>query len=350
MRTNAWLSLALLILLIPTIVDASWLPRIILVGTILFFTAVKFTYRRSAHPEVALAIALMVVEVAFAAIVVADGQQHTGALALMFWPAAGFNARYPPRVAIAATAFVAFLMIVAEVGFGGAVVWHEPIRLTALLGGLLAVTAITNAARQADLEQRRRSNRDPLTQLLNRTALESRVEDIEYQSSLRSEPVAVIVGDIDRFKSVNDQHGHARGDVVLREIAYVIRSQLRAFDPAYRLGGEEFVVLLLGSRAEAADALADRLRRAVSEQPIAGLPITISFGTATSSGEEPFDWQQTFKAADRALYEAKHAGRDRVYADALGGPVEVRSGRDAVEFRAETSAGPATIRPTEPVS
>jgi len=315
MSTNVWLMALLVILLFPTILKSTPLALFMLAVTISFFVTVKAVYQRFARPEVVLAAALMVLEVGFAAVAVADGVQHTGLLVLMLWPAAGFNARYPPRVAVASTAFVALLIIVAELGFDGSVVLHEPERLTALLGGLIAVTAITGAARRADLEYRRQSNHDPLTRMFNRTALESRVHEIEYQSNLNPESVAVIVGDIDRFKAVNDVHGHATGDVVLREVAYLIRSQLRAFDPAYRIGGEEFVVLLFGEQAGDAVALAERLRLSVCDEPIAGLPITMSFGVAASDVGEPFRWKETFQSADRALYRAKSAGRNRVYGD-----------------------------------
>jgi diguanylate cyclase (GGDEF)-like protein len=315
MRTNMWLMVLLLVLTLPTLAEASGTAIVILVATISFFLVVRAIYQRFSQPEVALAVALMVLEVGLAAVIVVDGLQHTGALTLMFWPAAGFSARYPPRVAAAATAFVALLIVAAEVGFGGSIVMDEPVRLTALIGGLIAVTAITGAARGADLDYRHESAHDPLTRMFNRGALESRVHEIEYQSSLNPEPVAVIVGDVDRFKSVNDTHGHATGDTVLRELAYIIRSQLRAFDPAYRVGGEEFVTLLLGERAGDAVALAERIRIAVCAQPIAGLPITISFGVAASGDREPFDWNDAFQSADRALYEAKSAGRNRVCSD-----------------------------------
>lgn len=320
MRTNMWLMVLVVALMLPSFVGAPRSAIVILAVTIAFFLIVRAIYRRFAAPEVMLAVALIVLEVGFAAGTVVDGVQHTGALALMFWPAAGFNARYPPRVAAVATAFVALLIIVAEVGFGGSIVLAEPERLTALLGGLIAVTAITGAARKADLEYRRESAHDPLTRMFNRSALENRVHEIEYQSSLSPESVAVIIGDIDHFKSVNDTHGHATGDAVLQELAYIIRSQLRAFDPAYRLGGEEFVTLLLGERAGDAVALAERMRAAVCEEPIAGLPITISFGVAASGVGEPFRWKETFQAADRALYRAKHAGRNRVCGDDHDGP------------------------------
>ena len=332
MPTNVWLMVVVVVLLFPTLLQSTRLALIILGVTIAFFVTVKAVYQRFARPEVVLAIALMVLEVGFAAMAVADDMQHTGLLVLMLWPAAGFNARYPPRVAAASTGFVALLIIVAQLGFGGSIVLDEPERLTGLLGALIAVAAITGAARKADLEYRRQSNHDPLTRMFNRTALESRVEEVEYQSSLNPEPVAVIVGDIDCFKSVNDAHGHAKGDVVLREVAYVIRSQLRAFDPAYRLGGEEFVILLFGERAGDAVALAERVRMKVCEGPIAGLPITISFGVAASDVGEQFRWMEAFQSADRALYEAKRAGRNRVCGDdhrgAFSGEGDRRGGRE----------------------
>ena len=321
MRTNLWLTVLLIVLLLPTMVGASAVAILVLGVTISFFLAVKAVYERFAQPEVVLAVALIVLEVGFATVIVLDGVQHTGGLALMFWPAAGFNARYPPRVAAVATAFVALLIIGAELGFDGSIVLHQPERLTAILGGLIAVTAITAAARKADIDHRRASAHDPLTGMFNRTALESRVREVEYQSTLNPERVAVIVGDIDHFKSVNDVHGHAAGDVVLREVAYTIRSQLRAFDPAYRLGGEEFATLLLGEAASGdAVALAERMRKAVCETPMAGRQITISFGVAVCAAGEPFLWQDVFEAADRALYEAKRNGRNRVCSEGYREP------------------------------
>jgi diguanylate cyclase (GGDEF) domain len=172
------------------------------------------------------------------------------------------------------------------------------------------------------------------------------VHEIEYQSSLNPEPVAVIVGDIDHFKSVNDAHGHPKGDVVLREVAYIIRSQLRAFDPAYRLGGEEFVTLLLGERAVDAVALAERIRRAVCDKPIAGLSVTISFGVSASGAGGRFRWKEAFQAADHALYEAKRAGRNRVCAsDHQGAASSASDRRKPLEQRnAQTVAARSRIR------
>jgi diguanylate cyclase (GGDEF)-like protein len=312
MRLNTWLLVLIVALLVPSIPDARPLAIVILVVTLVFFLVVKLVYHRFERPEIIFALALTVMEIGWVAGVVADGVQHTGALAFLLWPAAGFNIRYRLAVAAASTGFVVLLIIVAELGFGGSAVVHQPLGLTALLGGLITVTALTSGARRTEMEYRREANHDPLTRMFTRSALESRVAEIEHQSSLAPEPVAVLVGDIDHFKAVNDEHGHATGDTVLREVAYVIRSHLRAFDPVYRLGGEEFVALLLGRDAMGALAVAEELRTAVCERPIAGVPITISFGVARSEPGERFRWQETFRAADRALYEAKHRGRNQV--------------------------------------
>jgi diguanylate cyclase (GGDEF)-like protein len=122
-----------------------------------------------------------------------------------------------------------------------------------------------------------------------------------------------IIADLDHFKRVNDTHGHAVGDTVLREVAHLLRRQLRAFDLAYRLGGEEFVVLLPGSDLEDTLELGERLRAAVCERPIGdGIAVTLSVGIGASERDERFDYSTVFAEADNAVYCAKHAGRNRV--------------------------------------
>ena len=80
--------------------------------------------------------------------------------------------------------------------------------------------------------------------MLNRNALRTRVDELAHQAKIINQPIGIIVGDVDHFKRVNDIHGHAAGDAVLRDVAYALRKQLRAFELVYRLGGEEFLVLL----------------------------------------------------------------------------------------------------------
>ena len=103
---------------------------------------------------------------------------------------------------------------------------------------------------------------DPLTGLLNRASLDSRVAEIEQQAHLTNEAVALVLLDLDHFKRVNDEYGHERGDAVLRDAAYEMRKSLRTFELAYRIGGEEFLLLLPGTDFENGLDIAERIRAA----------------------------------------------------------------------------------------
>ena len=156
---------------------------------------------------------------------------------------------------------------------------------------------------------------DVLTGLLNRGALVNRVGELTQQSKLEPLDIGVVVLDIDHFKHVNDSYGHQRGDEVLAEFGRRLRRQLRAFDLAYRVGGEEFVVLVPGGTPRQTRELAERLVHAVRAEPLAGLTVTVSAGVATSSAGT-FDYDAVFARADAALYSAKRSGRDQVAAAA----------------------------------
>jgi diguanylate cyclase (GGDEF)-like protein len=126
-------------------------------------------------------------------------------------------------------------------------------------------------------------------------------------------PLSVVLADLDGFKDVNDAHGHAVGDEVLRAFAEVLRETLRESDVAGRWGGEEFLLLLPGADEEGAAHLAERVRIGLSERRILGagdLRVTASFGVAEYRPESGSG--QLLAAADEALYRAKRAGKDRV--------------------------------------
>lgn len=152
-------------------------------------------------------------------------------------------------------------------------------------------------------EQAAEAATDPLTGLLNRRGFVRQIA--------QSRPGAVLVIDIDHFKAVNDRLGHAAGDSVLCAVAAVLRHLLRAEDVVARLGGEEFVVLLPETDAEAAIAIGERLRAGVEMQVRAGeVPITISVGTAGPRDGDTAEDQ--VHRADMGVYAAKTAGRNRV--------------------------------------
>lgn len=162
---------------------------------------------------------------------------------------------------------------------------------------------------------------DGLTGLNNRRYLDKHLKMLFDRSVARGRPLSICITDIDRFKSVNDTYGHDAGDEVLREFANRIRSTVRGADLACRYGGEEFVVVMPDTPPEMAAAVAERLRTIVEMNPFklrqAGVAIQITASLGISStvwgAESP---EQLLKQADRALYDAKHSGRNRVVAAA----------------------------------
>ncbi|MEM9188752.1 MAG: GGDEF domain-containing protein [Myxococcota bacterium] len=152
---------------------------------------------------------------------------------------------------------------------------------------------------------------DPLTGLGNRRALE---EAVAAHEEAHVQPIGVLVLDLDHFKQVNDRFGHAGGDAVLREVAAVLRGELRGDDGAYRVGGEELVLLLPRCSWQGARATAERLRARIAAEPIAigevQIGVTASLGVSLWEPSGRFDAAQ--QEADDAVYRAKEAGRNRV--------------------------------------
>ncbi|MEO8303305.1 MAG: GGDEF domain-containing protein [Betaproteobacteria bacterium] len=157
---------------------------------------------------------------------------------------------------------------------------------------------------------------DFLTDLPNRRQLFARLAD-EFARVRRfdGQVSSVLVLDLDYFKLINDRHGHAGGDAVLKHFAGLMRSTIRAIDVPGRIGGEEFAIVLPGVSAAEARILAERLRRAVANTPAVqdGKPIalTVSIGIAAIDGADA-DADATLRRADEALYRAKRNGRNRV--------------------------------------
>ena len=175
------------------------------------------------------------------------------------------------------------------------------------------LAAFSETLMRAEMEQRSDAVLDPLTGLLNRKALGARFEEIVQQAALTGAPICLIAGDLDHFKRVNDEHGHDRGDAVLKDAAYVLRKHLRSFELIYRLGGEEFLIVLPGVGHVEGRAIAERVRAGLEEARPGGLPVTVSLGVASAAGDD-VAFEPLFRAADAALYEAKRGGRNRVIA------------------------------------
>jgi two-component system cell cycle response regulator len=186
-------------------------------------------------------------------------------------------------------------------------------RMTAASLAAHAAVALENARLHAIVE--RQALVDGLTGIANRRGCEDALTHEIARSDRLGAPFTLVVADLDDFKRINDIHGHDAGDDVLRELASVLRHTLREADLPGRWGGEEFVLLLPGTDAEGGAQLAERVRSALRERSFRGrdgavFGVTCSFGVAqhlASEGE-----RQLFAQADRALYEAKRLGKDRV--------------------------------------
>ncbi len=161
---------------------------------------------------------------------------------------------------------------------------------------------------------------DPLTGLANRRAAEAGLEREIAYARRYGQPMSVIIADLDHFKDVNDTHGHAHGDRVLREVTARLQARVRDSDLTARWGGEELLVIAPGIDLQEATALAERCRRALAEEPVAGLGITATLGVAEFTPED--DRESLLARADRQLYAGKAAGRNRVVPppDPLPGP------------------------------
>jgi diguanylate cyclase (GGDEF)-like protein len=253
-------------------------------------------------------------QVIIAGSVAITGGPRTTTMAWFAIPIVTLSARFSTRgigIGVAVT-----LALQAAVAFGvdAAAVIDNPPLLIAPAAAVIAVAILSTALMRSDREHRSEAVIDQLTGMLNRKALAPRANELNQQSAVSGEPIGLILGDLDHFKRVNDTQGHASGDAVLTDVAYVLRKELRAFDLVYRLGGEEFLVLLPGAELPQAQAVAEILREAVAREPLGGETMTMSFGVAASHRGATFEYETVFAAADLALYEAKRTGRDRVCA------------------------------------
>ena len=167
---------------------------------------------------------------------------------------------------------------------------------------------------QALLEQLARE--DKLTGLCNRRHFEERAQEECLRAQRYHHSLSFLLGDLDHFKQINDRYGHAYGDTVLKQVGQTLLLHCRTSDVVARYGGEEFACLLFETDAEDAERVAERLCAAVRElsftHPSGPFRVTISFGVASLSDQQTQNLAELLEEADKALYSAKHKGRDRV--------------------------------------
>jgi two-component system, cell cycle response regulator len=194
----------------------------------------------------------------------------------------------------------------------------DPVELSLRLKTLIRRKRRDDQMRASVQDGLRMAMIDPLTGLHNRRYALPQLTAIAEQASVKGSVFAVMVIDLDHFKSVNDRYGHATGDTVLVEVARRLKCNLRADDLLARIGGEEFLVALPCTSYDEAAIAADRLCRAIEEQPVrlgplSGLQVTISIGLAVSDAALPAeDGARIIDRADHALLLAKSGGRNKV--------------------------------------
>jgi diguanylate cyclase (GGDEF)-like protein len=272
--------------------------------------------RTSAHPAVWIAGAWAALPVLLAAAVLVTGQATSPVLVWLALPAVTLGFRFEPRGMAFGTLFVIAMFLGSAVLPDPHVAWEHRQVLIADAALIVSTVILSGALVESDRAHRRRSTLDPLTGLFNRNALEQRLGELEGQPCNPAEGLshAFLLCDLDHFKRVNDQLGHAAGDAVLQDVAYTMRAALRAGDSIYRVGGEEILVILPGAGHEEAIEIAERLRTEVRERRPVGVPVSVSIGVAVSEPDS-VDTEDLLARADAALYAAKAGGRNLVYVD-----------------------------------
>jgi diguanylate cyclase (GGDEF)-like protein len=293
-----------------------WWGLGLLVVAVLGFRLAQGMAERIRAPEHALFASWAISVLVIAGSVAVTGGITSFAASWLLVPLVTLPARFGTRGVGAGVAFIAVLVIAIAIAVEPSQPLPPIYALFAMLTTLTAVAVLSTALMRSDVDHRTEAVIDGLTGMLNRRALDQRLQELTAQAQITGQPVAVIAADIDHFKRVNDEHGHATGDAVLVEVAYRLRKALRAFDLAYRVGGEEFLVIVPGADVSAAAGLAEQMRAAVAAEPAAGLWITMSFGVAGSAGPD-LERERLLDEADTALYQAKARGRDQVVAASL---------------------------------
>ena len=262
-----------------------------------------------------------------------NGHRNDDTELLYLWVGLGCFYFFSWRAAAvqAAAAAIAFAAYLAARDHSGAAATRWIIVVGTLVTTGILVRLLRDRAERLISRLTVAARTDPLTQLLNRRAFAVLLAWEIDRAGRGGRPVTVLIGDLDRFKSINDRFGHAAGDVALQRVAAALRGVTRRTDTLARIGGEEFAVIAPDSDERSAYLLAERMRCAVRDA-FAGepVPLTISFGLAAmpAHGDDP---DGLVRAADEALYAAKELGRDRtvIHSTELAAVAAAPAGVDA---------------------
>jgi diguanylate cyclase (GGDEF)-like protein len=298
-------------LIISLVPRAGWL--ILPVGSVMLLIVAVGGARldRRRRPELWVFVSTVLnCQLVITVAVVLTGGPRTGLSCLLAAPVLMVGARFSSRGLLVGAPISIALVLAATVGVDPDYVWRNPESVMIPLALVITTAGYLIPLVASDVRHRANSTLDALTGLLNRRGLEARFAEVAEQAALNGQPVSVVAVDVDHFKEVNDEHGHACGDLALRGIADALRQSLRTFELLYRIGGDEFLLLLPGASGEDAARIAESLRQAVAGAHPLEVALTCSFGVATSQAGG--DSNALASQADAALYRAKRDGRNRV--------------------------------------
>jgi diguanylate cyclase (GGDEF)-like protein len=288
-----------------------WWPVVLVITQVAAYAALRRPIASSDRPEYPVAVAVVLAQVLIAIAVALTGASESPVLLVFLLGVVGLPARFGTNGVVAGVLLTEVLIFAGTAGIDLAGFLANPERVIITATSSLGLAAFAHALMQAESQKRSESVYDVLTGLPNRRGMELRFDDLRASAVQTSSPLALLLCDLDMFKSINDAHGHQRGDAVLTAAAEAIRHCLRPTELVFRVGGEEFLVLVAGCGPEGALSVGERVRGAVESARPGGLPVTCSVGVGAATGAE-IDFDGMFGAADRALYEAKRAGRNRV--------------------------------------
>jgi diguanylate cyclase (GGDEF)-like protein len=289
-----------------------WVPGVLVFTQVTVYAALRRWIARSERPEYPIAVAVVSAQFMIAIAVALTGGAKSPILLVFLVGVVGLPARFGTMRPVAAGLLLTEILIFASTaGVDPSGFAADPSLAILTATTSFGLVAFANALMQAESQKRSESVVDSLTGLENRRGMEARFDELRDVAVADDAPLALLICDLDLFKRINDEHGHQRGDAVLTEAAAAIRACLRATESVYRVGGEEFLVLLPGCALDQAEVVGERVRAAVEAAEPGGLPVTASVGVGSAAGGA-IDFDDLFRAADAALYEAKRAGRNRV--------------------------------------
>lgn len=284
--------------------QGSWIPAIVDTVIVIGFAALGiYVFRTRRVRFASIAISLFCVIGLLTSVYVLGPQQ-------IYWIYPATMAVFyllRPREAVALIAFTVCALLPAVVGIVDSQAATTIFVTIAMMSSFaFAFSLIANRQRDQLL---RLATKDPLTGAGNRRHFDSKLSELVDSMQRKKTPACLIVVDLDHFKEVNDIYGHATGDQILRQVTEIMNLRIRSTDSLYRIGGEEFVVVLEGQDVEHGERLAEQLRTLIeANELIPERSVTVSLGVAELSSEE--SWEDWLQRADKAMYAAKRSGRN----------------------------------------